>query len=80
MLQRNDNYYGDKARLSQVVFKLFSGNPLQLYQEGSIDVSSVSADYMGLVTDPSNPVSKELKVYPGAELVLYRFQCFCAAL
>ena len=69
VLQRNDNYYGDKARLNQVVFKLFSGNPLQLYQEGSIDVSAVGSDYMGLVTDPSNPVSKELQVFP--ELSLY---------
>jgi oligopeptide transport system substrate-binding protein len=68
VLQRNDNYYGDKAKLSQVVFKLFSGDPLQLYQEGSVDVSFVSSDYMGLVTDPSNPISKELETYPELSL------------
>ncbi len=68
VLLRNADYYGDKARLSQVVFKLLSGNPLQLYQDGSIDVASVSAAYMGLVTDPSNPVSKELRVYPELSL------------
>ncbi len=69
VLERNDGYYGDKARLSEVDFKLFSGNPLQLYQEGSIDVSYVFASYIGLVTDPSNPASRELSVYP--ELSLY---------
>ncbi len=68
VLQRNNNYYGDKARLNQVVFKLFSGNPMQLYQEGSIDVSFVSPGYMGLVTDPSNSVSKELETYPELSL------------
>ena len=69
VLQRNANYYGEKAKLSQVVFKLYSGSSLQLYQEGSIDVSFVSSDYMGLVTDPSNAISKELTTYP--ELSLY---------
>ncbi len=64
VLQRNDSYYGDKARLSQVVYKLLAGNPMQLYQQGNIDVASISADYLGLVTDPSNPISKELSVYP----------------
>ena len=57
VLQRNDNYYGEEAKLNQVVFSLTGEDPLQLYQEGSIDVSSVSAGYLGLVTDPNNPIS-----------------------
>lgn len=69
VLQRNDNYYGDKASLNQVVFKLLSGSPIQLYQAGSVDVSPVSSAFMGLVTDPGNSVSKELHVFP--ELSLY---------
>ncbi len=69
VLQRNDNYYGDKAKLSEVDFKLLSGNPLQLYQLGTIDVSPVGQDYVGLATDPNNPVSKELNIYP--ELSFY---------
>jgi oligopeptide transport system substrate-binding protein len=68
VLERNGDYYGDKAQVNQVVFHLFSGNPMQLYEEGSIDVSFVSAAYMGLVTDPSNPISKELQVYPELSL------------
>ncbi len=62
VLGRNDNYYGDKARLNQVHFELFGGNPLQLYQTGDIDVAPVGGAYMGLVTDPSNPISRELQV------------------
>jgi oligopeptide transport system substrate-binding protein len=64
VLGRNENYYGDKARLNEVRFQLYNGNPLQLYQSGDIDVTYVGGAYMGLVTDPSNPVSKELHVSP----------------
>ncbi len=63
-LQRNDNYYGQKALLNQVAFQLYSGNPMQLYQTGSIDVAGVSSAYIGLVTDPTNPVSKQLSIFP----------------
>jgi hypothetical protein len=37
---------------------------MQLYQIGDIDVAGVGAAYMGLVTDPTNSVSKELAVFP----------------
>jgi oligopeptide transport system substrate-binding protein len=69
VLGRNGRYYGDKARLNEVRFQLYSGNSIQLYQNGSIDVSYVGGDYMGLVTDPTNPISKELHVFP--ELSIY---------
>lgn len=75
VLQRNDNYYGEEAKLNQVVFSLTGENQMQLYQEGSIDVSSVSADYMGLVTDPSNPISKELQEFPELSLYYIGFNC-----
>ena len=69
VLQRNGTYYGDKAKLNEVSFQLYSGNPMDLYQQGQIDVAYVNPAYMGLVTDPSNPISKELQEYP--ELSLY---------
>ena len=75
VLERNDNYYGEQAKLSQVVFRLTGENPMQLYQEGSLDISPVSADYMGLVTDPSNPISKELDVFPELSLYYIGFNC-----
>jgi oligopeptide transport system substrate-binding protein len=73
ILQRNDNYYGEKAQLNQVVFRLTGENPMGLYQLGSIDVSPVSADYMGLVTDPNNPISDELQVFPELSLTYIGF-------
>jgi oligopeptide transport system substrate-binding protein len=64
VLGRFDNYYGDKARVNQVSYQLYGGNPIQLYQSGDIDVTYVGGAYMGLVTDPSNPVSQELHISP----------------
>ena len=69
VLARNDTYYGTRAKLAEVDFQLYSGNPIQLYQEGSIDVSSVYSAYMGLVTDPSNSISKELHIF--SDLSIY---------
>jgi oligopeptide transport system substrate-binding protein len=64
VLQRNDNYYGDKARLSEVDFQLYAGDPVQLYESDKVDVAAVATAYVGLVTDPANPISKELKIFP----------------
>lgn len=64
VMQRNDIYYGDKAKLAEVDFKLLAGNPLQLYQSAEIDVSPLGAAYMGWATDPGNQVSGEVQVYP----------------
>ncbi len=69
VLERNPDYYGEKAKLAEVVFQLFAGNPLDLYQQGTIDVAGVGPAYMGLVTDPANSISKELHQFD--ELSLY---------
>lgn len=63
VLQRNDNYYGDKAVLKQINFQLYSGNPVALYQQDKIDVTPIGASYIGWATDPTNPVSKQLHIF-----------------
>lgn len=73
VLGRNDAYYGDKAKVSEVIFHVFGGDALQMYQNGDIDVAPVTADYMGMVTDPSNPVSKELNIFPELSLFYFGF-------
>ncbi|MBI2858953.1 MAG: peptide ABC transporter substrate-binding protein [Chloroflexi bacterium] len=64
VLERNGGYYGEKAKLSQVSYKFLAGNPVQLYQQGKVDVTGVPSIYIGLVTDASNPLSRELSVSP----------------
>ena len=73
VLDRNADYYGEKAKLAQVIFQLFAGNPLDLYQEGTIDVANVNPAYMGLVTDPANSISKELHQFDELSLFYIGF-------
>jgi oligopeptide transport system substrate-binding protein len=75
VLQRNDSYFGQRAALYQVRFQLLSGNPIDLYQQGSIDVAAVNAAYMGLVTDTYNSISAELHVFPELSLYYLAFNC-----
>jgi oligopeptide transport system substrate-binding protein len=75
ILGRNPLYYGEKARLNQVVFQLYSGDPMQLYQEGSIDATFTGGAYTGLVTDPTNQISKELNISPELSLYYIGFNC-----
>jgi len=93
ILERNDLYYDTKAKLKQIIFNLYSGNSIQLYQQGQIDVAGVSSSYIGMVTDPANSISRELEVYPELSLFYIGFnvseppfddvkvrQAFCCAI
>jgi oligopeptide transport system substrate-binding protein len=69
VLERNDNYYGDKARVQRVEFALWSGVPMNQYETGAIDVTGVSTEYIDRVTDPAGPFHDQLQVTP--ELSFY---------
>ncbi|MCK5212347.1 MAG: peptide ABC transporter substrate-binding protein [Dehalococcoidia bacterium] len=68
-LIRNPDYYGEPSQVDAVYFHLLAGIPSALYEQGEIDVVSVSSAYMDQVTDPANPVHTELVSAP--ELSLY---------
>jgi oligopeptide transport system substrate-binding protein len=68
ILERSQIYYGEPAKLEQVVY-LLSGSPMSLYETGQIDVTPVSTSYIDEATDESNPLHLELAVTP--ELSLY---------
>jgi oligopeptide transport system substrate-binding protein len=69
ILERNQNYYGEPAKLEQVVFHFSAAAPMALYETGQIDVTLVSTSYIDEVSDESNPLHLELAVTP--ELSLY---------
>ncbi|MBN1366744.1 MAG: peptide ABC transporter substrate-binding protein [Dehalococcoidales bacterium] len=73
VLERNAGFYGEKAKLHQVVFKLYSGNSMQLYQSGEVDITAIGAAYIGLATDPANPVSEQLAVFPSLSVYYLGF-------
>ena len=64
ILKRNDLYYGDKALLSSVTYKLLAGIPMNLYQSGDVDVAQIDSQYFDMVTDPAGAFVNELVITP----------------
>jgi oligopeptide transport system substrate-binding protein len=60
VLERNENYYLGPAKLKNVVFRIFSGMPVTMYENSEIDIAQVSLSENDKVNDPSNPLNKEL--------------------
>jgi len=69
ILQRNEFYYAEPAKLKQVVFHLLAGMPMAMYEKGEIGVNPVSLYYIDLVEDETSPFHQELAITP--ELSLY---------
>lgn len=58
--EKNDDFYLGAPAIPYVVFRLYSGNGMRLYELGDIDVTGVSVSSLGRLTDPKEPLSKEL--------------------
>ncbi|MFC2070535.1 peptide ABC transporter substrate-binding protein [Chloroflexota bacterium] len=69
VLERNESYHGENAKLDSVVFHLWAGIPIRLYEDGEIDVAGVSVDYIDKVTDKEGDFLHELVMSP--ELSFY---------
>ncbi len=64
VLERNELYYGQLTKVDSVVFKLWGGVPMNMYETGEIDATSVSIDYIDKVTDKTGQFYRELEVVP----------------
>jgi oligopeptide transport system substrate-binding protein len=64
VLERNDKYYGEKARVASVQYLLLQGVPMNMYETGQIDVVGVSVIYIDRVTDKAGPFYDQLQVTP----------------
>jgi len=69
VLERNERYYGKSAEVGSVVFHLWGGIPMNMYETGEIDAAGVSVGYIDKVTDEAGPFYRELVVVP--ELSFY---------
>lgn len=68
-LEANELYFGEGPRLKKVVFRLYGGVPLRMYEQNEIDAVDVGTSNIDKVRDVSNPLYKEMKIYP--ELSFY---------
>jgi oligopeptide transport system substrate-binding protein len=73
VLDRNDLYYGDKARVKSVVFSILQGNPMDLYETGKIDVVGVSLPYIERASDQSGPFAGQLVHTPELSIAYLGF-------
>ncbi|MBI4284671.1 MAG: hypothetical protein HY670_02065 [Chloroflexi bacterium] len=67
VLERNDNFYLGPAKLQNIVFQIFAGRPMLMYENGELDVTGVGLNDIERVLDPADPLNKEL-------LTVQRFQ------
>ena len=62
VLERNDLYYRGLPELGHVVYRLFAGRPMTMYELGEIDVVPVYTSNIERARDPANPLSEDLQV------------------
>ena len=64
ILDRYDLYYGNKAKVSSVVYSILSGNPMNLYETDKIDVVEVSLHDIERASDQTGPFAGQLRESP----------------
>ena len=64
ILERNNAYYRGIPKLTHVVYRLFAGRSMTMYQQGEIDVTGVGVSNLDRVLDPADPLHQELVVNP----------------
>jgi oligopeptide transport system substrate-binding protein len=62
LLGKNELYYGEMAKVDSVVFQLWGGTPMNMYELGEIDVTGVGTAYTHKVTDEAGPFYDELSI------------------
>jgi oligopeptide transport system substrate-binding protein len=58
--QRYEDYYGTKPAIPNIIFTLYTGEGIRLYETGAIDITGIGSYNVQRVTDPSDPLNKEL--------------------
>lgn len=68
VLERNDDYYGKKPSVKEVVFYIGAGSPMNVYELNEVDVTEVGLAEIDRALDKHNPLNKELHIAPQLSL------------
>ncbi|HAV10597.1 MAG TPA: peptide ABC transporter substrate-binding protein [Dehalococcoidia bacterium] len=68
VLERNDSFYREPAKLTRIEFQLLAGSSMSLYETGDIDVAPVYLYDIDRAQDPKGPFAGELLVSPQLSL------------
>ncbi|MFA5629165.1 MAG: peptide ABC transporter substrate-binding protein [Dehalococcoidales bacterium] len=75
VLKRNDNYYGNVAKLDYVVYKIMAGIEFDMYETGEIDVCNVGLSNIYRVTDKDGGFYNQFYSIPELSLMYMCFNC-----
>jgi ABC-type transport system substrate-binding protein len=63
VLERNGDYYREpKPQLERINYILSGGSVMVMYEQGGVDMTPVGLNDIERVTDPTNPLNKELRI------------------
>ena len=69
ILERNEDWYGGAPALAHVVYRIFAGNPMQMYENGEIDLTGIYVNNIDRARDPANDLNDDL--IEGTELCTF---------
>ncbi len=75
LLERNEDFYRDRAKVGHVAFLFNAGYSMQLYEQGEVDVTGVSIYSLERVMDPGNALHSQLSVFPQYNITYLGFNC-----
>ncbi len=61
ILERNEDWYGGTPALAHSVYLIFGGRPFQMYENGEIDIVSLSSYQIDRARDPSSTIHDQLR-------------------
>ena len=68
ILEKNSLYYGRVPQLDSVVYHIYSGVPIDLYETGQIDAAGVDVADIERASDPAGPFAGQLSITPELSL------------
>ncbi|HEX79222.1 MAG TPA: peptide ABC transporter substrate-binding protein, partial [Dehalococcoidia bacterium] len=77
VLERNDHYDQTSSfkGVDFIIYELWAGVPMNLYETGQIDVATIGMTYIDKVIDPAGDFYQELTVVPVMSLTYIGFNC-----
>ena len=75
VLDKNEHYYGEVPKIDSVVFHLWAGIPMNMYETGKIDVAGVYLSYIDRVADEAGTFYSELVIVPELSFFYIGFNC-----
>ncbi|MQF82552.1 peptide ABC transporter substrate-binding protein [SAR202 cluster bacterium AD-802-E10_MRT_200m] len=71
ILERNENYYRELARLDRVEFILSGGSSMAMYENNEIHITGIGLADLDRVTNPNEALNRELMIAPPSFDITY---------